>query len=113
MGLFKQNVAIDLGTSTVMVCVGHKGVVLKEPSIVAVKTNTRNIVAIGEDARQMIGEVPMERGGFGKHSWVEINLSGGTYVFDPDYTSETGKSGFLLTYEQGDTWVYMNYEPML
>ena len=58
MGLFKQNVAIDLGTSTVLVCVGHKGVVLKEPSIVAVKTNTRNIVAIGEDARQMIGRTP-------------------------------------------------------
>ncbi len=69
--------------------------------------------ALGYDARQMIGEVPMERGGFGKHSWVEINLSGGTYVFDPDYTSETGKSGFLLTYEQGNTWVYTNYEPML
>ena len=69
--------------------------------------------ALGYDARQMIGEVPMERGGFGKHSWVEINLAGGTYVFDPDYTSETGKSGFLLTYEQGDTWVYTNYEPMI
>ncbi|MBP5730502.1 MAG: rod shape-determining protein [Clostridia bacterium] len=58
MGLFKQNVAIDLGTSTVLVCVGKKGVVLKEPSIVAVKSNTRNIVAIGEDARQMIGRTP-------------------------------------------------------
>ena len=68
--------------------------------------------ALGYDARQMLGEVPMERGGYGRHSWVEIKLAGGTYVFDPDYQSETKKSGYLLTYEQGDTWVYMNIEPM-
>ncbi|MBQ4258543.1 MAG: acyltransferase family protein [Clostridia bacterium] len=68
--------------------------------------------ALGYDARQMIGEVPMEHGGFGRHSWVEIRIAGGTYVFDPDYTSETKRNGFLLTYEQGNTWVYMNIEPM-
>jgi len=58
MGFLKQNVAIDLGTATVLVCVGKKGVVLKEPSIVAVKEGTRDVVAIGDDARAMIGRTP-------------------------------------------------------
>ncbi len=58
MNLLKQNVAIDLGTSTVLVCVGKRGVVLKEPSIVAVNSGTRDVVAIGEEARHMIGRTP-------------------------------------------------------
>ena len=58
MGLFKQTVSIDLGTSTVLVCVGKKGVVLNEPSIVAIKNGTRDVVAIGEDARELIGRTP-------------------------------------------------------
>lgn len=58
MGLFKQNIAIDLGTATVLVSVGKKGVVLKEPSIVAVKNGTGDVVAIGEDARELMGRTP-------------------------------------------------------
>ncbi len=58
MGFFKQNIAIDLGTATVLVCVGKKGVVLKEPSIVAIKNETREVVAIGEEAREMLGRTP-------------------------------------------------------
>ena len=46
MGFFKQNIAIDLGTATVLVSVGDKGVVIKEPSIVAVKEGTNEVIAI-------------------------------------------------------------------
>ncbi len=60
MGLFKQNIAIDLGTSTVIVSVGGKGVVIKEPSIVAVKEGTNDVVAIGEEARLMMGKTPFD-----------------------------------------------------
>ena len=44
MGYFKQNIAIDLGTATVLVCVDGKGVVIKAPSIVAVKEGTNEAI---------------------------------------------------------------------
>lgn len=60
MGFFKQNIAIDLGTATVLVSVGGKGVVIKEPSIVAVKDGTNEVIAIGEEARLMMGRTPFD-----------------------------------------------------
>ena len=60
MSLFKQNIAIDLGTATVLVSVGEKGVVIKEPSIVAVKEGTSEVIAIGEEARLMMGRTPFD-----------------------------------------------------
>ena len=60
MGFFKQNIAIDLGTATVLVSVGDKGVVIKEPSIVAVKEGTNEVIAIGEEARLMMGRTPFD-----------------------------------------------------
>ena len=59
MGLFEFNdVGIDLGTSSVQVYVRNKGIVLREPSVVAVEKITGNIIAIGEDARRMLGRTP-------------------------------------------------------
>lgn len=59
MGLFESNdVGIDLGTSSVLVYVKGKGIVLREPSVVAIDRFTGNIRAIGEDARRMIGRTP-------------------------------------------------------
>ncbi len=53
-----QDVAVDLGTATVLVYVKGKGVVLREPSVVAIEQESRKILAIGEAARQMIGRTP-------------------------------------------------------
>lgn len=53
-----QDVAIDLGTASVLVYVKGKGIVLKEPSVVAIDQETRRILAIGDAARQMIGRTP-------------------------------------------------------
>ena len=60
MGFFKQNIAIDLGTATVLVSVADKGVIFKEPSIVAVKEGTNEVLAIGEEARLMMGRTPFD-----------------------------------------------------
>ncbi len=60
MGFFRTgtDLAIDLGTATVLVYVNGKGVILKEPSVVAINKNNNNLLAIGEEARKMIGRTP-------------------------------------------------------
>ena len=52
------DIGIDLGTASVLVYVKGKGVVLKEPSVVAFDRNTNKIKAIGEEARLMLGRTP-------------------------------------------------------
>lgn len=56
--LLTKDVGIDLGTATVLVFLEGKGVVLNEPSIVAVDKNTDSIVKIGKDAQAMLGRNP-------------------------------------------------------
>ena len=56
--LWQQDIGIDLGTASVLVYVKGKGVVLKEPSVVAFDRNTNKIKAIGEEARLMLGRTP-------------------------------------------------------
>ena len=55
---FASEVGIDLGTANVLVYIKGKGVVLKEPSVVAVNRDTNTILAVGEEARQMLGRTP-------------------------------------------------------
>ena len=55
---FGSNIGIDLGTSSVLVFVKGKGVVLQEPSVVAIDKNTNQILAVGEEARKMLGRTP-------------------------------------------------------
>ena len=52
------DLGIDLGTATVLVYVKGKGVILKEPSVVAINKVNNKILAVGEDARKMIGRTP-------------------------------------------------------
>lgn len=52
------DIGIDLGTASILVYVNGKGVVLKEPSVVAFDRDTNKIVAIGEEARLMLGRTP-------------------------------------------------------
>ncbi|WP_392486210.1 rod shape-determining protein [Haloimpatiens sp. FM7315] len=52
------DLGIDLGTATVLVYVKGKGVILKEPSVVAIDRNNNRVLAVGEEARQMIGRTP-------------------------------------------------------
>lgn len=55
---FSTSVGIDLGTANVLVYVKGKGIVLREPSVVAVDKENEKILAIGEEAREMIGRTP-------------------------------------------------------
>ena len=52
------DMGIDLGTATVLVYTKGKGVILKEPSVVAIDRNNNRVLAVGEEARQMIGRTP-------------------------------------------------------
>ena len=53
-----QDIGIDLGTATVIAYVKGKGVVLREPSVVAVDNNTKEVLAVGQEARRMLGRTP-------------------------------------------------------
>ena len=52
------DIGIDLGTATVIGYVKGKGIVLREPSVVAVDNNTKDVLAVGQEARRMLGRTP-------------------------------------------------------
>lgn len=56
--MFNTDIGIDLGTASILVYIKGKGVVLKEPSVVAIDRDTDKIKAVGEEARLMIGRTP-------------------------------------------------------
>jgi rod shape-determining protein MreB len=56
--VFSEDLGIDLGTVNTLVCVKNKGVVLNEPSVVAISTKTKNIYEVGNKAKRMIGKTP-------------------------------------------------------
>ncbi|NPV28726.1 MAG: rod shape-determining protein [Firmicutes bacterium] len=53
-----DDIGVDLGTASVLVYVKGKGIVLNEPSVVAIDKNTGKMIAVGEEARQMLGRTP-------------------------------------------------------
>ena len=55
---FGADIGIDLGTASVLVFVKGKGIVLQEPSVVAIDKNTNQVLAVGEEARRMLGRTP-------------------------------------------------------
>ena len=67
---------------------------------------------LGYDAHQIAGYVPLRSGNMGVHSWVEIDINGSTYVFDPDFTHESGRNGYQISYGMSGTWRYSNYYRM-
>ncbi len=58
MGLFSNDLGVDLGTSNVLISVADKGIVVREPSVVAVDKNTGRILQVGAEARNMLGRTP-------------------------------------------------------
>lgn len=55
---FRKDLGIDLGTANTLVFVEEKGVVLSEPSVVAINNETGDITAVGKPAKNMIGRTP-------------------------------------------------------
>ncbi|MFD1393012.1 rod shape-determining protein [Lacticaseibacillus jixianensis] len=60
LGLGSKNIGIDLGTANTLVYVDGKGIVTNEPSVVAKNTQSGDIIAVGEEARAMIGRTPAD-----------------------------------------------------
>ena len=58
LGLFSNDMGIDLGTATTLVYIKGQGIVLCEPSVVAVQAGTSNVLAVGEEAKRMLGRTP-------------------------------------------------------
>ncbi|MGC8742472.1 MAG: rod shape-determining protein [Verrucomicrobiia bacterium] len=56
--LFSNDIGIDLGTANSLVYVRDRGIVLREPSVVAIEAGTNNVLAVGEDAKKMLGRTP-------------------------------------------------------
>ena len=67
---------------------------------------------LGYDAHQMAGMVPRRGGGVTPHSWCEVRIGGTTYVFDPNFTNETGRNGYQISYGTSGTWMYSSYSRM-
>jgi len=57
-GYFSNDIGIDLGTANTLVFVKDKGIVLREPSVVAISTSSRKVLAVGEEAKRMLGRTP-------------------------------------------------------
>ncbi len=57
---FMSDIAIDLGTRTTLIYVNSRGIVLDEPTVVAIDTKTKKFLAIGDEAKQMLGRTPNE-----------------------------------------------------
>lgn len=58
LGKFSADMGIDLGTANTLVYVKDKGIVINEPSVVAINSRNDQIIAIGEDAKKMVGKTP-------------------------------------------------------
>ncbi|MGI6730958.1 MAG: rod shape-determining protein [Anaerovoracaceae bacterium] len=55
---FKKDIGVDLGTANTLIYIKNKGIVLNEPSVIAVDSQSKNILAVGKDAKEMIGRAP-------------------------------------------------------
>jgi len=58
LGLFSRDIGIDLGTANTLVHVRDRGIVISEPSVVAIEARTKRVLAIGAEAKRMVGRTP-------------------------------------------------------
>lgn len=58
IGMFSSDMGIDLGTASTLVYLKNEGIVLCEPSVVAIEAGTSNVLAVGEEAKRMLGRTP-------------------------------------------------------
>lgn len=58
LGIFSNDIGIDLGTANTLVYVRDRGIVLREPSVVAIQSGTNRVLAVGDEAKRMLGRTP-------------------------------------------------------
>ena len=136
MALFSKKLGIDLGTTYILVYLPGRGVVLNEPSVVAVSEEENTILAIGADAKEMIGRTPetivayrpMRDGVIADYRMTEIMLRhyinkvlGKWNIFKPDVmvsvpagvTSTEKRAVIEATIKAGARNAYVIKEPIL
>lgn len=59
LGVFRKNLGIDLGTANSLVYVSGRGIVINEPSAVAINSKTGKVIAVGDEAKKMLGRTPL------------------------------------------------------
>lgn len=80
IGFFGNDIGIDLGTANTLVWVKGKGIVIREPSVIAIHKKTKKIIAIGTEAKRMLGKTP--------ESIVTVKPLRGGVISDFDATTE-------------------------
>ncbi len=58
LGFFTHDIGIDLGTANTLIYSKNKGIILNEPSVIAVDEETKTILAVGNKAKEMVGRAP-------------------------------------------------------
>jgi len=58
LGLFSRDIGLDLGTANTLVLVRNQGIIINEPSVVAINKKTRQVLAVGDEAKRMVGRTP-------------------------------------------------------
>ena len=87
------DIGIDLGTANILVFIKGKGIVLNEPSVVAIDKDKNKILAVGEEARQMIGRTP---GNIVAIRPLKEQLHDVVYVYIADASSPVDKWGEMI-----------------
>lgn len=131
---FGQDIGIDLGTATVIAYIKGKGIVLREPSVVAIDKDTEEVLAVGQEARKMLGRTPgniiatrpLREGVISDYTVTEkmlkyfINKVCGKYIFAPrimicvpSLVTEVEKKAVIDAASQaGARKVYLIEEPL-
>lgn len=95
--LFRHNIGIDLGTANTLIYLSGRGIVVNEPTAVAINTKTNTVVAVGHEAKAMLGRTPL-------HMNVVKPLSGGV-ISDFDMAQEIVRQ-FLKKLAKGNAFTY-------
>ena len=100
---FGQDIAIDLGTATILVYVRGKGIVLREPAVVAIDKNTNEVLAVGQNARKMLGRTP--------GNIVAIRPLKDGVISDYTVTENKGEKSYKVKINSGDMndILFVNY----
>lgn len=136
MSIFATKLGVDLGTANVLVFVPGKGVVINEPSVVAMSELSKEVLAVGNSAKEMIGRTPeniiafrpMKDGVIADYKVTEVMLSyffkkalGGWHLFKPEVlisvpagvTSAERRAVIEAAHKAGARQAYVVKEPIL
>jgi rod shape-determining protein MreB len=107
---FRRKIAIDLGTANTLVYVAEKGIVLNEPTVVAYSLDSKRILAVGDDAREMLGRTPgsivaarpLKEGVIADYTVTEAMI---TYFLKKAITEYSVKIDLMISIPGGSTQV--------